>query len=290
MVHIGVRHERGIPDDAGRLPIEPLPGLLDAGILVPRAVAQQQRPHHLRAELHRPARQLVRPVQHRGQPAQRPRVVAQRVGRHVALHLRVARHQLRRDVVHHLVVGDDVRRQAAPHHGQPVRLQGGREAQERRLEDPAAHAGRDGGLGRGLGRTSEREGLAAAHGVAQDEERHITITVTVTVVIRRELELILDESRHVGQHARRGARLALVAGLLHAAPPPALVEAVDGDAALRQVREESVVPVHVVAEAVDQDHLGFRRAVRLCHGFLVLAKINILQAEDIGAEYGYIGR
>lgn len=72
-----------------------------------------------------------------------------------------------------------------------------------------------------------------------------------------------DEGRHVGEHARRRARLALLAVLRHAPPPAPLVEAVDGDPALREVGEEAVVAVYVVAEAVEHDHLGLDGALGL---------------------------
>lgn len=76
-------------------------------------------------------------------------------------------------------------------------------------------------------------------------------------------QLRADEGRHVGEHARRRARLALLAGLRHAPPPAPLVEAVDGYPALREMGEEAVVTVYVVAEAVEHDHFGFDGALGL---------------------------
>lgn len=67
---------------------------------------------------------------------------------------------------------------------------------------------------------------------------------------------MVDESHHVGQYLRRGAGEALLGGFAHGAAPAALVEAVDGDAGAGERREEVVVPVDVVAEAVDEDELG----------------------------------
>jgi hypothetical protein len=54
-----------------------------------------------------------------------------------------------------------------------------------------------------------------------------------------------------------------VGGLRDRAAPAALVDAVDGDAARGERREEGVVAPEVVAEAVDEDQLGFGGAVGL---------------------------
>jgi len=78
----------------------------------------------------------------------------------------------------------------------------------------------------------------------QHENRHL----------RRQLRV--NESCHISEDARRGTRLAPVRVCLDAPAPAPLVHAVHGDAALREVGEEAVVPVHVVVEAVDDDHLG----------------------------------
>jgi len=88
--------------------------------------------------------------------------------------------------------------------------------------------------------------------VADDEDGRVT---------RGRGQVRLDEGGDVGEHARRRAREAAVGGGGDAAAPPALVEAVDGDAARGEEAEEGVVPVDVVAVAVDEDDFGLGGAV-----------------------------
>lgn len=76
-------------------------------------------------------------------------------------------------------------------------------------------------------------------------------------------QLGADEGGHVGEDARRRPRLAPVAVLRRAPSPSPLVHAVHSYPVLREVREEAVVPIHVVAEAVDHDHLSFNWALGL---------------------------
>ncbi len=86
-------------------------------------------------------------------------------------------------------------------------------------------------------------------------------------------QLCADEGGHVGEHTRRRSRLALVAVLLHAPAPAPLIQPVDGDPALGEVGEEPVVPVDVVAEAVEHDHLGFDGTIGL--DFRILADLYV---------------
>jgi hypothetical protein len=72
-----------------------------------------------------------------------------------------------------------------------------------------------------------------------------------------------DEGGHVGEHLGGGAREASISGLADGAAPAALVEAVDGDSARRERVEKGCVAVDVVAEAVEEDELGFGRAIGL---------------------------
>lgn len=70
-------------------------------------------------------------------------------------------------------------------------------------------------------------------------------------------ELRGDEGGDVREHKCCRAREAAVGRLRDRAAPAALVEAVDFDALGSEIGEEVVVPVYVIAEAVDKNELGF---------------------------------
>ena len=76
----------------------------------------------------------------------------------------------------------------------------------------------------------------------------------------------LDEGGNVGEDQARGAGETAVPGFPHRAAPAALIKAVDLDSGRSQVREEVIVAVYVVGEAVDEDELGLGGAGGLVGG------------------------
>ena len=72
----------------------------------------------------------------------------------------------------------------------------------------------------------------------------------------RLLQLVAHKRRHVGHDLRRRARQATLRRLGDATAPSALVPGEDLDAVRRELGEEVVVAVDVLAEAVHKDELG----------------------------------
>lgn len=233
-----------------RLPAHKLHSRIITARQVLRAMRQKQRPH-IRPQSHSPARQRRRPIQQRRQALQRARVVAQRIVPNRLNHLRVAAQVLRRHDMLELLPRQQAPDQPPDKHLERAGHLGGREADKGRLEHPAADLAHQLLV---LRVPRQREDLAAAHGVAHDEDGHV----------RRQL--VLDKGGDVGHDPRRRPREALLGGLRHAAAPAALVPCKDLDAVLGELGEEVIVAVDVLAEAVDEDDLGYHGVRRLDDG------------------------
>ncbi|KAL3955183.1 hypothetical protein ACCO45_010746 [Purpureocillium lilacinum] len=149
------------------LPLHELHGRVVAAGLVGGAVCQQHAAHLL-AQLDLARRQQRRPVQQRGEPLERARVVAQRVVAHRLDDGRVPAELLGRHDVLHLLLGQQAADEAPGEDLDAAGLLALGEADEGALEDPAAHLADQLGV---LRVARHGQHLAAAHGVAHDEQR-----------------------------------------------------------------------------------------------------------------------
>lgn len=227
---------------------------------------RQQEGLHIGPQLDPSPRQRRRAIQQRRQALQRARIVAQRIVPEGLNHLRDAAQVLRRHNVLELLPRQQASNQSSEEDLERAGHLGWREADEGRLEDPAADLAHQLFV---LRVSSQHEDLTTAHGVAHDEDGHV----------RRQL--VLDKGGDVGNDLRRRTREALLGGLRHAAAPAALVPGEDLDAVLGELGEEVVIAVDVLAEAVDEDDLGYHGARRLGDGISRLARGQKSHAKSI---------
>lgn len=219
--------------------LEKLVGRIIAACLVRSAVSHEEA--DIVAQFDGARRQRTGAVQERRQSLQCAGVVAQRVVAEGLDDGRVAAQILSWDLVLELLLGQQLTDETAHEDLQAARRLIDGEADEGRVEQPAANLLHE---RRVLGVARQGEHLTAAHRVAHDEDRHL------------RGELVLDEGRDVRDDLRGRARQATLRLLGRRLAPAALVEAEHLDAGLGQVREEVIVAIDVLAKAVDKDELG----------------------------------
>lgn len=207
---------------------------------IPRPMRNKQRnlllpPRPIPGLIHHdlPTRQRLRPVQHPPQPLQRDIRIRHRIGQELVPFILVPTHPLRLQLIillhlrqHHL------RRPPSPD-DQLRRPRLGRERDERRFDaeasDPVSHRGRpvDG----------EGQDLAAAHGVAEEEDGDGWRRRLVRLQDGR------DEGFDVGHDSGGGADVAPLQRLRRGPAPAPFVERPDFDSVAREGVEEHVVVV-----------------------------------------------
>lgn len=225
------------------LGLEPLLGSVVATHLVLSPVGEPQAAHLL-ADRHRPRRQNRRPVQYPGQSLERPRVVAHGVLPDGLDHLWHPAQVLGRRRELELLVREHPPREPPEEDLEEARLLAGHEADEGALEQPPAHLADQ---LRVLRVAHQRAHLAAAHRVAHDEQRRLALP---------RGQAALHERRDVGDDLRRGTRVAPVGLAGRRAAPASLVPGEHLDALFGHGGEELIVPVDVLAEAVDKHQVG----------------------------------